>query len=184
MFLQFLLRFNVNKRKIAGHRPTVYVDKKLVRKRYFENTTEIDDDILRYKEEEFKTILKDTNIQSENIVNMINNRLKKNLVETGVKGQKELANLIVAWKDMLIPNDDICIKDSGVDEADITKFFKTFKYVYNHKLNCYFECQEIQLKFIDLNGNFNITEINTVAGVDEEIIKECARQTPYEKDMR
>ncbi|KAF5285174.1 hypothetical protein FQA39_LY16741 [Lamprigera yunnana] len=99
-------------------------------------------------------------------------------------GQEELANLIVAWKDMLIPNNDICIKDSGVNEADIISFFETFKLGYNHKLNCYFECQEIQLKFIDLNGNFNITEIiNTVAGVDEEIAKECARQFQYEKDI-
>lgn len=78
-------------------RAIVYVDKKLVRKRHFKNITHVDAYILKDKAEEFRTTLRNTHIQSESIenyVNVINNRLKKNLVETGIKVGKKRGKTI------------------------------------------------------------------------------------------
>ncbi|KAF5285175.1 hypothetical protein FQA39_LY16742 [Lamprigera yunnana] len=100
------------------------------------------------------------------------------------EGQEKLAKFVVAWQEMMTPYREKCIKLSGVDEDDVTNAFNTLNFTNNHKLSCYFECQEIQLKFVDPNGNFNISNLaNTVMGTDEEMVKECVQEMPRGEDI-
>ncbi|KAF5271689.1 hypothetical protein FQA39_LY08012 [Lamprigera yunnana] len=78
------------------------------------------------------------------------------------------------WENMVAPHRTKCIAESGVNDDEATTCFKNNTFPDNHEFKCYLKCIQVQLGFMDVDGNFNVDTAASVAlDGDKKIAEEC-----------
>ncbi|KAF5282223.1 hypothetical protein FQA39_LY17667 [Lamprigera yunnana] len=98
--------------------------------------------------------------------------------------EQDVFDTVENWSHIFDINFDKCVKESGVDENEARKVFKTLKFPEDYNFKCFIKCQMLSLDFLNSKGEFNIQNvINQAKDADEKTLKEGQEKASFETDL-